>query len=152
MKRVVYAFPKPQWIETVSCDGKPCGGGHSCGSNTTPGGNCQSEACGDSAACSFEGMLTAFAQKYGDKVQVQVANYSSLGKIQSTLHDLNRILEVNAENLRVSLDNIDLVFSQIASIVAIDNILAFVKKTPTEDDLIEALGIQPRPAPFLTGD
>lgn len=146
MKRLLYAFPKPKWIETVSCDGKPCGGGHGCGSSTTPGGNCQSEACGDSAACSFEGVLTAFSQQYGDQVKVKIADYSSFQNIQSSLNDLNRILELNAETLRVSLDNIDLIFSQVAPIVAIDNVLAFVKKTPTQDDLTEALGIQPRPS------
>lgn len=139
MKRYIYAFPKPKWIETVSCDGKPCGGGHSCGSTTTTGGNCQSEACGDSSACTFEGMLTSFEKKYSDDVEVKIADYSSLNSIQGSLLDLNRILMINGESLRLTLDNIDLVFSQIAPIVAIDNILAFVKKTPNEDDLVAAL-------------
>ena len=146
MKRSIYAFPKPKWIDTVSCDGKPCGGGGSCGSETTAQGNCKSEACGDSSACTFEGMLVSFGQKFQNYVEVKIADYSSLQNIQNSLNDLNQILEINSEDLRVTLDNIDLVFSQIAPIVAIDNILAFVKKTPTEDDLAEALGIAPQPS------
>ena len=72
--------------------------------------------------------MASFGQKYPNEVEVKVADYSSLQEIQN------------------SLDNMDLVFSQIAPIVAIDNILAFVKKTPTEDDLAEALGIAPQPS------
>jgi|GEM_PF-3333603 len=146
MKRSIYAFPKPKWIDTVSCDGKPCGGGGGCGSETTAQGNCKSEACGDSSACTFEGMLASFGQKCQNYVEVKIADYSSVQNIQNSLKDLNQILEINSEDLRVTLDNIDLVFSQIAPIVAIDNILAFVKKTPTKDDLAEALGIAPKPS------
>ena len=90
--------------------------------------------------------MASFGQKYPNEVEVKVADYSSLQKIQNSLDNLNQILESNAEDLRLTLDNIDLVFSQIAPIVAIDNILAFVKKTPTEDDLAEALGIAPQPS------
>lgn len=136
------AFPKPQWIDTVSCDGKPCGsGGKSCGANpsTTAGGNCTSASCGDGQACDFATMLEFFARKHDDTVDVHIANYSSLASILASLNDLNRLLSVNDEDLRVSMDNLELVFSQIAPIVAIDDTLAFVGKTPTEDELLEAI-------------
>lgn len=143
MKRVISAFPKPKWIETVSCDGKPCGGGHGCGSTTTTGGNCQSDACGDPSACTFEGVLGSLEKKYRDDLEVKIADFSTVKSIRESLKDLNRILVINGEDLRITMDNLELVFSQIAPIVAIDNILAFVKKTPTEADLVEALGFTP---------
>jgi len=48
-------------------------------------------------------------------------------------------LRANGEDLRVSLDNLELVFSQIAPIIAFDDVLAFVGKTPGAEDLDDLL-------------
>lgn len=139
-RAVVYAFPKPGWVDTVSCDGKPCGSGGGCGSSpaTTTAGNCRSEGCGDSTSCDFATMLTRLAERHPDLVELKVADYSSLGSILRSLDDLNQVLDANGEDLRVSLENLDLVFSQIAPIVAVNNTLAFVGKEPTEEELLAA--------------
>ena len=60
-----------------------------------------------------------------------------LNSILGSVDDLNTILEANGEGLRVSVDNLELVFLQIGPIAAINDVLAFVGKTPTEADLIE---------------
>lgn len=136
----VYAFPKPPWIDTVSCDGKPCGskGGCSSAAGTTGAGNCRSEACGDAASCSLEDLLAHFAQRHHE-VEVKIADYSSLGSILRSLNELNDVLAAEGEDLRVSLENLDLVFSQIAPIVTVNGTLAFVGKTPSEPELLEAV-------------
>jgi len=143
-RTALQAFPKPKWIDTVSCDGKPCAsGGKGCGSDpaTTQGGNCTSGSCGDSRSCDFATVLAAFAHQHRDTIDVTIADYSSLASILRSLEDLNRILASNGEELRVSVDNLELVFSQIAPIVAIDGTLAFVGKTPTEDELLETVAL-----------
>jgi hypothetical protein len=142
-KSLIQVFPQPKWINTISCDGKPCGTGGGCGSNTTTDskGNCHSEACGDSNSCDSESMLKWFSEKYKDKVEMNIADYSSINSIINALDELNNILEYNSEELRVTLENIELVFSQIAPFVAVNKVLAFVGKMPTEQELLETLDI-----------
>lgn len=136
----VYAFPKPPWIDTVSCDGKPCGSKGGCSSTpgTTGAGNCRSAACGDTASCSFEDLLAHFALRHRE-LDVKIADYSSVGSILRSLDELNDVLAAEGEDLRVSLGNLDLVFSQIAPIVAVNGALAFVGKTPSEPELLEEI-------------
>ncbi len=143
-KLIIDAFPKPAWIDTISCDGRPCSGGGACGGSPVPatsGGNCRSEACGDSSSCDLEGMLKNFARKHSDLVELKIADYSSLGAILASLQNLNRVLEANSENLRVSIENLELVFSQLAPIIAINNMLGFVGKEPSEDQLLDAIAL-----------
>ena len=142
-KRVVQAFPRPKWIDPVSCDGKPCGGNAGCDSAPSRGGNCQSQACDGSTACDLTALLEHASKVHGGKVGVRVADYSSLASIQASLAELNQILEANHEDLRVTLENFELVFSQIAPIVAVDGVLAVVGRTPTEPELLQELGILP---------
>lgn len=138
-KTIVSVFPKPEWMDTISCDGKPCGGG--CGSTpaSVSNGNCKSDSCGDGKSCDFFGLLKWIAEKYSDRLEIKIADYSSLKTMKNSLDELNKILERNNEDLRVTLDNFELFFSQINPIIAVDNILAFVGKTPGEQDLREAL-------------
>jgi len=140
-KSTIHAFPKPKWIETVSCDGKPCGDASTCGAGSTQSsaGNCQSAACGDSKSCDFPTLLSHFAIRHAETADVEIADYSSLVSIEKSVAALNRILQANGEALRATLENLDLVFSQIAPILAIDGVLAFVGKTPSGAELIEAL-------------
>jgi len=138
-KKIIYAFPQPKWIDKISCDGKPCGGGSSCGSETTSNGNCKSESCGDTSSCDFSKMLEWFAVKNRNKVKVKIADFSSPIGIKKSLKKLNKILRKNKENLRVTFDNFELVFSQIAPIIAINNVLAYVGKAPGENDLLELI-------------
>jgi len=84
-------------------------------------------------------VLQQFAERHRGEVEVRTANYSSLGAIQASLEELNEILLDNGEELRISFDNLELVFSQIAPIIAFDDVLAFVGKTPGEEDLEDLL-------------
>lgn len=142
---IIDAFPKPGWIDTISCDGKPCSSsGDGCaGSPTASGsnGNCRSNACGDSSSCDLEATLKNFARKHSDLVELKIADYSSLGAILESLENLNRVLEANSEDLRVSIENLALVFSQLAPIIAINNKLAFVGKAPNEAQLLDAIAL-----------
>lgn len=142
-RRTVQAFPRPKWIDQISCDGKPCGQNAGCDSGPSPGGNCQSQSCGGSTACDLTALLEHVSTAYGGKVAVRVADYTSLASIQASLAELNRILEANHEDLRVTLENLELVFAQVAPIVAIDGVLAFVGKSPGEEELMHALELRP---------
>ena len=98
-------------------------------------GKCRSEACGDSPSCEPESMLKNFAREHSDLVDLKVADYSSLDSILASLEDLNRVLEGDSADLRVSPENIELLFSRIAPIIAVNDVLTFVGEAPSEAQL-----------------
>jgi hypothetical protein len=73
------------------------------------------------------------------QLEINVADYSSLEAILRSLDRLNDILSANGEHLQVSLENLELVFSQLSPIVAVNGRLAFVGSAPTTRELAELL-------------
>ena len=142
--KTIHVFPRPKWVDQISCDGKPCQGETGCDSGASRGAACQSPGCGDAETCDLAVLLDKFARTRGDEITVKVADYSSSASIQASLVELNRILELNREDLRVTLDNFELVFSQAAPIFAVDDALAFVGRMSGESELLRALKTRPR--------
>jgi len=94
-----------------------------------PFGGC---SCGPPAA-GLKEMLTQFTREHGERAEVKLAEYSSDKAISETLDALNHVLEESNENLTVTKDNIDLLLTQSAPIIAVGGKIISTRIVPPAD-------------------
>ncbi len=125
-KRLVQVFPE-QEKEQVNSGMSAGGGGCACGADA--GG----------ASINLEEMLAQFLKEYGDKAEIKIADYSTEQAVFEAIESLNTVLETSKESLKATRENLDLIMSQSAPIIAIDGVIVAAKNLPTVEQLAKVI-------------
>ena len=127
-KKLVEIFPKPAWIEEFKM---PEGMGGS-------DGGCACSAAGAKAPSLAEA-IDALQLAHPDDVELKIADYSSERSRSEAFAALNRAFEASNQSLRVNEDNLDMVMTQAAPIIAVDGTIVFLGTVPSADQVEKAL-------------
>ena len=126
-KKTVQIFQVPESnASSAGCEPSGCGPGDA---DTVSGCSCGTPAIG------LEEMMTQFSQKHGDKAEIKLAEYASDEAVSDTLDALNQVLKKSNESLRVTRDNLDMVLTQSAPIIAVDGNIVSTRTVPSADQL-----------------
>jgi hypothetical protein len=118
-KKIIQIFQAAQSNSSSAGCGPGDAGTGGCGpGDADTFGGC---SCGPPLA-GLEEMLTQFSRRHGDMAEVQLADYSSDEVLSETLDALNQVLAESNENLRVTMDNLELVLTQSAPIIAVGDL------------------------------
>ncbi len=104
-------------------------------------------SCGDSyseiscgiPATGLDTMLDQFSKKHGERAEVRLADYSSEAAVSTTLISLNKVIKSSNMDLTVTPDNLGIVLSQSAPIIAIDGYIVSTQIVPSVDQLTNAV-------------
>lgn len=142
-KKIIQIFQVPESNgSSAGCGSSGCGPGDA---DAFSGCSCGTPAIG------LEEMLTQFSQKYGDKADVKLAEYSSDKAVSDTLDALNHVLKKSNESLMVTRDNLDLVLTQSAPIIAVDGNIVSTRTVPSADQLAGIIEGESTVAPATSG-
>ena len=131
-KEIVQIFHLPDsGANSAGCGPTGCGPGDA--EAAFSGCNCGSPAQG------LEEMVAQFTQNWGDQAEVKMAEYSSHEAVADTLEALNRILALSNETLTVTQENLDMVLTQSAPIIAVGGKIVSTRIVPTADQLASVL-------------
>jgi len=142
-KKIIQIFQVPESNgSSAGCGISECGPG-----DVADFGGC---SCGPPAE-GLEEMLSQFSKKHGDKAEVKLAEYSSDKAVSDTLDALNQVLKESNESLRVTRDNLDMVLTQSAPIIAVDGNIVSTRTVPSADQLAGIIEGEPPVAPASSG-
>ena len=127
-KALVQVFPKE---EPDACGSKPaCSMGcEGCGKGPST-----------SEALTLEGAVRLLRERYGDRVELRVAGYSTGASRARAAVDLNALLVAGGNELRVSVENLSEVLRQAGPVIAVNGKIASVIAVPTRTALERMLG------------
>lgn len=130
-KQTVHIFQIPESTDTsAGCGPSGCGP-----TDMEALGAC---SCGPPAV-GLKEMVSQFSQKYGDKAEIKMADYSSDEAVSATLDALNQVLKESNESLRVNRDNVDLVLTQSAPIIAVGGKIVSTRTVPSAGQLAKVI-------------
>jgi hypothetical protein len=138
-KRLLQVFPRPEWMTSAGCGPAGNGGGCACcGGGCAPAGTTSTER--------LEALLADFEAQHPGQLQVEMADYSSDEATGRAVDALNEVLERSDEKVRATKQNLFMLISRAAPLLAIDGVLTFLGGVPTVEQLVEALAEADAPA------
>ncbi len=144
-KKRVQIFQVPEGDDSAGGCGSGAGG---CGpADTGSFGGC---GCG-APAVGLDEMIAEFSRNHGDRAEIKLADYSSDEAVSETLDALNRVLEKSHEKLKITRDNLEMVLTQSAPIIAVDGKIVSTRNVPSADQLAGVLDGELTDIPATSG-